>query len=175
MKTKIQIKNKLTGSVIFEYESKNNSIKKTIEQAVKQEADLREANLQGADLWEANLQGVNLQGAYLRGADLRRADLREADLREADLRGANLQGAYLRRAENIEKSFMPIYSKYSPVFHEGKIKIGCKIKTIEEWDSFFNSTEEYETKRGSEEFERIHAHYLAVKAYKQHIDKTVNK
>lgn len=70
---------------------------------------------------------------------------------------------------------MPIYSKYSPVFHEGRIKIGCTTKTIEEWDDFFKSTEEYETKRGTKEFERIQAHYLAMKAYKQHIDKTVNK
>ena len=91
-KIKIQIKNYL-GSVIFEYSSVDNTIKKTIN-----EANLRRANLHGADLHGADLHGANLREADLREADLREADLREADLRGADLRGANLRGADLREA-----------------------------------------------------------------------------
>ena len=45
------------------------------------------------------------------------------------------------------------------------VKIGCKEKTIEQWDAFFASTDEYETKRGTDDFNRIHAHYLSVRAY----------
>ncbi|MBU0977996.1 MAG: pentapeptide repeat-containing protein [Nanoarchaeota archaeon] len=37
-----------------------NTIKKTIEEAVKKGADLRRANLRGANLWEADLRGANL-------------------------------------------------------------------------------------------------------------------
>ena len=71
---KIQIKS-IWGSVLFEYEKENNTIKKT----------LQEADLQGADLQEADLQGANLQGADLRGANLWGADLWGADLRGANL------------------------------------------------------------------------------------------
>ena len=60
-----------------------------------------------------------------------------------------------------------IKSKYIPIHNNGKIKIGCKEKTIEEWDSFFNGTEEFDTKRETREFKMIHAHYLAVKTYIQ--------
>ena len=92
---KIEIKNRWTGNILFEYLSENNTIKKTVSEAIKsganlRGADLREANLCGADLCEANLCGANLRGANLRGADLREANLRGADLCEANLRGADL-------------------------------------------------------------------------------------
>ena len=52
---KIEIKNKWTGSILFEYEKENNTLKDTVEQAVKEGADLERANLEGADLGGANL------------------------------------------------------------------------------------------------------------------------
>ncbi len=104
MKLKIEIKNRFTGKVLFEYENENNTIKDTLVKAVEQGADLRGAYLQGADLQDAYLRGAYLQdaylrGAYLQGADLRGAYLQDADLRGADLRGADLQDAYLRGAD----------------------------------------------------------------------------
>jgi hypothetical protein len=98
MKTKIEIKSTL-GSVLFELEKENNSIKKTLEEAVNREADLRFAYLREADLREADLRFAYLREADLRCADLRFACLREADLRCADLRGADLRGADLWGAD----------------------------------------------------------------------------
>ena len=113
MKTKIEIKSFITGSILFEFECNGNTILKTLREAVGkraylqgadlqgaylQGADLRGAYLQGADLQGADLQGAYLQGAYLRGAYLRGAYLQGADLQGADLQGAYLQGAYLRGA-----------------------------------------------------------------------------
>ena len=95
---KIEIKNRWTGNILFEYLSENNTIKKTVSEAIKSEANLRRANLRGADLCGANLRGADLCGADLRGADLRGADLCGADLCGADLCGADLCGADLRRA-----------------------------------------------------------------------------
>jgi hypothetical protein len=102
---KISIKNRWTGSILFEYSSVDNTLAKTVLEALKGGADLREANLYEANLYEADLRGANLRGADLRGANLygadlyganlRGANLRGADLREADLRGANLYGADL--------------------------------------------------------------------------------
>ena len=101
---KIEIKNRWTGNILFEYLSENNTIKKTVSEAIKSEADLREADLRGADLREADLRGAYLREANLCEADLREADLRganlcEANLCEADLRGANLCEADLRGAD----------------------------------------------------------------------------
>lgn len=64
MKTKIQIKTAL-GSVLFEYEKENNSVKETLAKAVMRGANLRGADLQGAYLRLAYLQGAYLRGAYL--------------------------------------------------------------------------------------------------------------
>jgi hypothetical protein len=115
---KIEIKHFSSLKVLFSFESENNTIKKTVEQAVKKGAyirgaDLRGADLRGADLTYAdltyadltdadltgaNLRGAYLRGAYLRGADLTYADLTYADLTDADLTGVNLRGAYLTGA-----------------------------------------------------------------------------
>jgi len=96
-KTKIEIKSKL-GSVLFEFEKEDNTVKDTLEQAISSDADLCGANLRGADLRGADLCGANLCGADLRDANLCDADLRGADLCGADLCGANLCGADLRDA-----------------------------------------------------------------------------
>ena len=106
---KISIKNRWTGSILFEYSSVDNTLAKTVLEALKGGADLYGANLRGANLREADLYGANLYGANLYGANLREADLyganlyganlREANLREANLRGANLYGANLYGAD----------------------------------------------------------------------------
>jgi len=138
-------------------------------------ADLRGANLRGADLSSAdlssaNLRGADLRGANLRGADLRGANLRGADLSSADLRGASLSGADLRGASlsgavNAKLANMPIYCKWPvTVLGEG-IQIGCKWKTIDTWDAFFASEEEYSTRRGTDEFNQIRAAYEGYRAY----------
>lgn len=59
MKTKIEIKS-IWGSMLFSYEKEDNTIKDTLEEAVRS----------GANLVGANLVGANLVGAYLVGAYL---------------------------------------------------------------------------------------------------------
>ena len=97
---KISIKSRWTGSILFEYSSVDNTLAKTVTEALKgdaylcdadlRDADLRDANLRGANLRDANLCDANLRGANLRGANLRGANLRDADLCGADLRDADL-------------------------------------------------------------------------------------
>ena len=101
---KISIKNRWTGSILFEYSSVDNTLAKTVTEALKGGANLRGAvlygaNLRNADLYGANLYGADLCGAVLYGANLYGACLRGAYLRNADLRGANLYGANLRNAD----------------------------------------------------------------------------
>jgi hypothetical protein len=72
---KIEIKNRWTGTIIFEYSKENNTIKDTVEAAIK-----AKANLRWADLRWANLRWANLSEANLSEADLSEADLSEADL-----------------------------------------------------------------------------------------------
>ena len=102
-KIKIQITHWITGQVLFGYESKDNTLEKTLREAFNADANLRGANLTGANLTGANLRGANLTGANLWGANLRDANLtganlRDANLRDASLWGANLWGANLRGA-----------------------------------------------------------------------------
>ena len=176
---KIEIKNRFTGSVIFTYEKENATIKDAVEQAVKGRANLIGANLiganlEGADLEGANLEGANLEGANLICANLRRANLIGANLEGADLGGANLEGANLRRAnlydaKNKGQAYLHMYCKWSHAIIGDKIKIGCKEKTIEEWDLFFKSDETYDTDRNTEDFKQIQAVYLSYKAYLTHL------
>ncbi len=96
---KIEIRNRWTGSVVFEYTKEGNTITETVLDAIRRGADLRDTDLYGADLCDADLRGANLSDADLCDADLRDADLRGADLRDADLHGANLSDADLSDAD----------------------------------------------------------------------------
>ena len=96
---KIEIRNRWTGSVVFEYTKEGNTITETVLDAMRRGADLRGADLRGADLRGADLCGADLCGAYLCDADLCGANLYGADLRDADLYGADLRGADLRVAD----------------------------------------------------------------------------
>lgn len=158
MKTTIKI-NSISGILLFEYECEKNSIKKTVEQAVREKI-----NLISADLSYANLSSANLSSANLSCADLRLTNLSYADLRYADLRYADLS-----YAKDKENAILPIFCKWSVSIIGDKIKIGCKKMTIEYWDSFFESSEEFDTKRNTEEFKQIQAVYLAHKAYLTHL------
>ena len=71
------------SEVIFELDKENNTIKDTVEEAVRQGFSLRFAGLFETDL----------RNADLRGADLSEADLVGADLRGTDLRGTNIENA----------------------------------------------------------------------------------
>ncbi len=77
-----------------------------------------------------------------------------------NLQGANLEGA------NLVGANLPIYCKWH-VSHDidGLLKIGCKQKSVADWDAWFAGSEEYSTPRNTEEFERIRAVYEAYKAY----------
>lgn len=111
---KIEIRNRWTGSVVFEYTKEGNTITETVLDAIRRGADLHsadlcDANLRGSnlrcanlcdvDLRDADLRGANLCGADLYGADLCDANLRDADLRDADLCNADLRGANLCDAD----------------------------------------------------------------------------
>ena len=106
MKTTVQIKT-IFGKLLFEFEKENNTIKETLQEAIKQGADL-----QGAYLQRAYLQGADLQRAYLQGADLQGAYLQRAYLQGAYLQGADLQRAY----------------SYNTLLPEGELIVWKKLK-----------------------------------------------
>ncbi len=108
----IQIKSRFTAAVLFEHDCEGNSIRFTLELAIKSGANLSGANLSGA-----YLIGADLIGAYLIGADLSGADLSDADLSGADLSDANLSGAYLKNKEKLVGK--------RPIFQIGPIGSRC--------------------------------------------------
>src|SRR5690606_38589590 len=108
--------------------------------------------------------------ADLRDANLRYSHLIKADLNNSNLSGADLNNADLRDAKNKEKAEIPIFCKWRVAFAGEKIKIGCKEKTIAEWDEWFAGSEKYITERNIEDFKRIEAMYRAYKAYYEHLN-----
>ena len=123
----IQIKSRFSAEVLFEHDCENNSIRMTLELAIKSRANLSRANLSRANLSRADLSRADLSGAYLSranlsganlsGAYLSRADLSGADLSGANLSGANLSGAYLRNKEKLVGK--------RPIFQVGPVGSRC--------------------------------------------------
>ena len=103
-KVKIEIKSWFSGDVLFEYESDNATMKKAVEAAVDDNADLSGADLSGADLSGADLSGANLSGANLRDADLSGADLRDAAIYYSDSNfDVNYRRGYFLSLTNLEE------------------------------------------------------------------------
>ena len=172
----MQIK-KITGELILEIPELRGAylFRANLSRADLSRADLRGADLSGADLYGANLSGAylfmaDLRGAYLSGANLSRADLSRADLSRANLSRADLSGANLFEAY-LSEAYLPIFCKWRVSYTtDGTVvKIGCKFKTVAEWDEWFSGSGEFDTPRDSEDFRRIEAEYLAVKAYITHL------
>ncbi len=153
--TTIEIKS-IFGKVLFTYTNENATIKDAVEQAVKEKVSLEYADFSSADLSCANLLSANL---------------RSADLRCADLSCADLHSANLRSAKNKETAYLPIFCKWNYSVIGDKIQIGCKEKTIDEWDNFFASDEVYSTERNTDDFKQIQATYEAHKAYLTFLNK----
>ena len=102
------------GKNMFSHTCEDNTILKTLEEAVKKgvnlslvelinvdliDANLINADFTGADLINVDLRGANLTGANLTGANLTGANLVGANLTGAYLTGAYLTGAYLTSAD----------------------------------------------------------------------------
>ena len=142
---KITIKS-IFENVLFEHTCENNTLLKTLKEALKEDIDLKY---------------VNLSGANLRYADLSNANLRYADLSNADLSGSDTTNTRL-----------PIYSKWDFSIENDNLNIGCKTKTFSEWKEWFEeSEEEFSTERNTEDFKRIQAMFYAYEAYYNFLNK----
>ena len=129
MKTKIEIKS-IWGSVLFEYEKENNSVKETLIEAVKRGANLGDADLGDADLCGADLCGANLCGANLRGANLCGAELGE-------------WGKLQSYSDILIAGVIGSRNDYTTIFHTDKgifVQCGCFKGTLEEFEAKVKET-----------------------------------
>lgn len=60
------------------------------------------------------------------------------------------------------------YCKWRITVFEKTIKIGCKEKTTEEWDDFFENNETYETSTETREYGMIRSSFEMAKAVQKH-------
>ena len=119
MKTKIEIKS-IWGSILFEYEKENNSIKDTLIEAVNSDANLFGADLCDADLCDANLRGANLGGAEL-----------------------NDWGKLQSYSDILIAGVIGSRNDYTTIFHTDKgifVQCGCFIGTLEEFEAKVKET-----------------------------------
>ena len=116
---------------------------------------------------------ANLRDANLRDANLRDANLHEANLRDANLHAANLSDTNLRDAKHVT-----MHSRWEVSFTESPslvVHIGCKTKSIAEWDAIFERIGEsmnialsmFESPElgSNDDARKIRANYMAIRAY----------
>ena len=142
---KIEIKNRFTGKIIFEFTKENNTIKDTVEEAVKNKISLNGASLDGASLNYASLNDASLNRASLIGASLIGASLIGASLNGASLNYASLNGASLNYA-SLDKRYLSITRIGSSnrmttyCFDDDVIWCGCFKGTLQEFEDKVNIT-----------------------------------
>ena len=83
METTIEIKRWDNGKVIFSYTCENNSLTKTLEEAVKEKVDLSFANLASRILSDVNLSNANLNCASFVNSQLNKVNFNGANLKRA--------------------------------------------------------------------------------------------
>ena len=103
---KIEIREKQTNSLIFSLQKENNTIKNTVEAAIKSGVYLKNANLDNADLKGADLRFGYFKGASFVNANLENANISNSFLKCADFTGANCTNlkfyhATLTAAKNV--------------------------------------------------------------------------
>ena len=118
METKITIKHRYSGEILFEFEC--TTILECLSEAIKQKASLHYANLSNADL---------------SNADLSNADLSFANLRYADLSNAATDKRYIQISCIGSRKRMTTYC-----FEDNKIWCGCFTGTLEEFEASVNKT-----------------------------------
>jgi hypothetical protein len=133
METKITIKHRYSGEILFEFEC--TTILECLSEAIKQKASLHYANLSNADLSFANLRFADLSNADLSNADLSNADLSFANLSYADLSNAATDKRYIQISCIGSRKRMTTYC-----FEDNKIWCGCFTGTLEEFEASVNKT-----------------------------------
>ena len=133
---KIEIKS-ISGKVLFEYDCEDNTIRKTLEQAIKNSADLRFADLRSTDLSSADLSSADLRFANLSSADLSSAKLRSANLSYAKLDKRYIQVTRIGSAKRIT----------TYCFDDDIIWCGCFTGGLEQFEAQVN-----ETHKGNEQY-----------------------
>ncbi len=123
MKTEIEIKT-IYGSLLFEFEKENNSVRDTVIEAVENKINLTDADLTGADLTGADLTGADLRGAYLSGADGEKIKIKKT---------AIFTGLY-------KYLVIPFISEDDVKY----VKMGCFTRKLSDWESdFWNNDKEF--------------------------------
>ena len=107
----IEIKNRFTSEAIFSHDQDGNSLKITLELAVKVRASLYGANLDGANLSRAHLYGANLYGA-------------------------SLDRASLLCFGDMKFIFTLQFDSWPIGFTKDILQIGCKRHPIDDWRNF---------------------------------------
>ena len=114
MKVKIEIKNRFTGKILFEFETENNTILKTLKEAIMRDADL---------------SGANLSDAYLSGADLS---------------GANLSGLKIQKTAVFTGLYKYIAMPIITQDNKHYVRLGCYTRLVSDWQNdFWNNSNEF--------------------------------
>lgn len=108
--TVVELLHKRTGAVLFRHTAEDNSVKKTLELAIRERVKLSNVDLSKADLSDANLEGLlasdaDMSHALLHGANLRGARLNDLNGYYANFNGADLSEARLSSANLTHASF----------------------------------------------------------------------
>jgi hypothetical protein len=168
---KIEIKHRFSGKIIFAHEAENNTIKITVEAAVKAKVSLAYSDLSYAVLSYAVLSYADLRYADLRYTDLSYADLRYAVLRYAVLRYTDLRYATLDKGEKILDSERPFFElgtigSAARYFHAFLTDKGIRLRA----GCFFGSVAEFKAKLKETHAGNVHEkeYTLALKLIELH-------
>ena len=113
--TTIEIKD-IHWKVLYSHTQENNTIKITLEKAVKEWVDLHYAQLTGAYLNWADLELAKLKGAILVWARCAYVNLHNADLSEVNLACANLTNGELCEADLSKANLANIHFYHVNLF-----------------------------------------------------------
>jgi len=122
---------------------------------------LKDANVEHADIEFTELDRVIWNNGRWEGGTWRNGIWKDGRWEGGRWEGGLWEGGFR----------IPMSKWFVTVSNDKLVKIGCKVKTIPEWDEWFAGSEEFDTPRDSEEFKLIRANYEAVKAFHLNMNK----
>ena len=127
--------------------------------------EFRGGEFRGGEFRGGEFRGGKFLGGYFRGGEFLGGYFRDGYFLGGYFRGGYFLGGEFRGGEFRGGLMMPNCKWIYGQTHDGKIKIGCKLMSMQEWEEWFSGNEKFSTERGTKEFKKIQACFEATKAY----------
>ena len=149
MKTKLSIKNRFTGSIIFELETENNSTKKLVESML---LEFKGKEINQADMSNLNLSNINFNNSKFNQSEFNGSEFNQSEFNQSEFNRSEFNGSEFNQSEFNRSKFND--SNFNQSEFNGSEFNGSEFNRSKFNQSKFNQSEFNQSEFNRSEFNR---------------------